>query len=222
MGGWHARCPLCRARLLLPYGFGERRHAEGGAHGVAIVAVVLASALQAGSVACCERHRIVGMSSPARSADLDKLLNSVRLRRGRGVDRSADRITWQAPYRSLPDGAVVIGEQGWPQLVVEDHLRPFTFAGWGPPTSRPVAGVATVLTPPTSCAALAFGFEPVLSIRALPQDQNNLLTCRYATDSGALSPGSLAGYVLAGQTACGHVSWLLRSGLLRHSYCLSG
>jgi hypothetical protein len=100
-----------------------------------------------------------------RSGDLDKLLSSERLRRGRGLDRSADRITWQAAYPSLPDGAVVVvGKQGRPHLVLRDQLRPFTFAGWGPPTTRPVSGVATVLTPPTSHAALAFGFEPVLSI----------------------------------------------------------
>jgi hypothetical protein len=106
----------------------------------------------------------LGMSEPVRSGDLDKLLSSERLRRGRGLDRSADRITWPAEYPSLLDGTVVVGEQGRPHLVLGDQLRPFTFGGWGPPTTRPATGVATVLTPPTSHAALAFGFEPVLSI----------------------------------------------------------
>ena len=103
-------------------------------------------------------------SAPLGSADLDRRLNAERLTRGRGLDRSADRITWQAAYGSLPDGTVVIGEKGWPHLVLRDHLRPFTFAGWGPPMTRPTNGDATVLTPPTSCAALALGFEPVLSV----------------------------------------------------------
>lgn len=106
----------------------------------------------------------LGVTEPARSTDLDQLLNFERLRRGRGIDRSSDRITWQAPYLSLPAGTVVVGEEGWPQLVLEDQLRPFAFAGWGPPTRRPTVGTATVLTPPTSCAALTFGFEPVLSV----------------------------------------------------------
>ena len=104
------------------------------------------------------------LSEPARSTDLDRRLGSERLRRGRGLDRSADRITWRASYPSLPVGAVVLGEQGLAHLVLEDQLRPFSFAGWGPPTSRPKADTATVLTPPTSCAALQFGFTPVLSI----------------------------------------------------------
>jgi hypothetical protein len=105
----------------------------------------------------------LGRSAPLRSGELDKLLNAERLRRGRGLDRSADRITWRATYRSLPDGSVVIGEQDWPHLVLDDQLRPFTFAGWGAPRTRPTTGDATVLTPPTSRAALAGGFEPVLS-----------------------------------------------------------
>jgi len=105
----------------------------------------------------------LGLPAPVRSGDLDRRLNHERLRRGRGLDRSSDRITWQAAYPGLPDGTVVV-EQGWPQLVLKDQLRPFSFAGWGPPSPRPTAGVATVLTPPTSHAALAFGFEPVLAI----------------------------------------------------------
>lgn len=106
----------------------------------------------------------LGLSAPLRSGELDRRLNGERLRRGRGLDRARDRITWRAPYSGLPDGTVVVGEQGRPQLVWEDQLRPFTFAGWGPPAPRPTVGLATVLTPPTSHAALAFGFDPVLSV----------------------------------------------------------
>ena len=91
----------------------------------------------------------LGRSGPARSTDLDQLLRSERLRPGRGLDRSADRITWQAAYPDLPAGAVVLDHQGRPQLVLEDQLRPFAFAGWGPPTPRPTTGTAMVLTPPT-------------------------------------------------------------------------
>jgi len=105
----------------------------------------------------------IGASAPLRSTELDARLNAERLRRGRGLGRATDRITWTAPYEELPDGAVVVDGAGTAQLVRSDQLRPFTFAGWGPPSTRPPSGLATVLTPPTSCAALRFGFEPWLS-----------------------------------------------------------
>jgi hypothetical protein len=105
----------------------------------------------------------VGASAPLRSTELDARLNAERLRRGRGLERAADRITWSAPYEELPDGTVVVDRAGTTLLVRGDQLRPFTFAGWGRPSPRPVSGLATVLTPPTSYAALTFGFEPSLS-----------------------------------------------------------
>jgi hypothetical protein len=104
----------------------------------------------------------LGLPAPLRSTELDARLNAERLRRGRGLDRAGDRITWQALFPALPDGTVIVRD-GRPQLVRGDLLRPFTFAGWGPPSARPTIGIATVLTPPTSFAALAFGFEPSLS-----------------------------------------------------------
>lgn len=104
----------------------------------------------------------LGASRPVRATELDARLSDERLRPGRGLDRTADRITWNAPYAELPDGVVVtIDQRAW--LVRGNELRPFSFAGWGPATSRPTSGVATVLTPPTSYAALAYGFTLVLS-----------------------------------------------------------
>ena len=105
----------------------------------------------------------LGLPAPLRSTELDARLNAERLRRGRGLDRARDRITWQAPYAALPDGAVVVDRTEVPLLVRGDELRPFTFAGWGPPIVRPSTGTATVLTPPTSFSALSYGFEPSLS-----------------------------------------------------------
>jgi hypothetical protein len=102
--------------------------------------------------------------SPLRSTELDARLNRERLRRGRGLLRAADRIIWSVPYRELPDGAVVLGVDRAPSLVYGDQLRPFSFGGWRPPALRPTTGTAMVLTPPTSLAALAFGFEPVLAL----------------------------------------------------------
>jgi hypothetical protein len=106
----------------------------------------------------------LGASTPLRSTELDARLNAERLRRGQGLDRAADRHVWQAPFRALPDGTVVVGDDRTPLLIRGDEVRPFTFAGWGEPSARPSSGMATVLTPPTSYAALVFGFEPWLAV----------------------------------------------------------
>lgn len=104
----------------------------------------------------------LGASRPLLAVELDARLSAERLRPGRGLERAADRVTWDAPYADLPDGAVVIMERAaW--LVRGDELRRFSFAGWGSAILRPTSGMATVLTPPTSYAALVYGFVPSLS-----------------------------------------------------------
>ena len=55
----------------------------------------------------------------------------------------------------------MIVRDGHPQLVGAATRQPFSFAGWGQPVARGT-GRATVLTPPTSVAALAGGFRPTL------------------------------------------------------------
>ena len=123
-----------------------------------------AVALAAGHRPCAQCRRDTYRDyRDALSAELDARLNAERLGRGRGLDRAGDRIPWPAPYAELPDGTVVVDREGTAQLVRGDRLQPFTFAGWGPPSARPTSGTATVLTPPTSYAALQFGFEPWLS-----------------------------------------------------------
>ena len=98
---------------------------------------------------------------PLRAWQLNDLLNSERLRRGRGLNRAHDRILWSAPLADLPDGTVVINSERMAHLVTDDRLLPFTFAGWGPAVLRP-SGTATVLTPPTSVEALRNGYIPAL------------------------------------------------------------
>ncbi len=93
---------------------------------------------------------------------LNERLGAERLRRGRGIGRAADRILWSAPFAALPDGAVVVGAGGGCRLVAGDRLLEFSFEGWGAPSPRPSRGHATVLTPPTSVAALAHGYRPGL------------------------------------------------------------
>jgi hypothetical protein len=133
-----------------------------------------ASALAAGHRPCglCRRDeylsyrdavsRATGSPRPLSAQDLNHRLAAERLTPGRGVDRATDRILWTAELDRLPAGTVIVDEDRRPQLLLDDRLLTFTFAGWAMPKSRPDAGVVPVLTPPTSVAALSHGFEPAL------------------------------------------------------------
>lgn len=102
-----------------------------------------------------------GTDRPLRAAELDRRLQAERHRRGRGLDRRADRIMWTAEADELPDGTVVVdGDDA--VLLVGGAAHRFSFSGWEPPTTRPT-GAQQVLTPPTSVAALHNGFEPTIS-----------------------------------------------------------
>jgi hypothetical protein len=103
-----------------------------------------------------------GSGQPLTAGDLNRRLSRERLRRGRGVDRASDRILWTEGVDQLPIGTVVVDEDGVPRLVMEDRLLRFTFAGWTEPRPRRRTGSVVVLTPPTSVAALASGYVPVL------------------------------------------------------------
>ncbi|GAB4063548.1 hypothetical protein GCM10028777_07010 [Angustibacter speluncae] len=102
---------------------------------------------------------------PLGAGDLDARLASERLRRGRGLDRAGDRLTWTAPARDLPDGTVVVRE-GAARLLLGDRSLAFGSDGWHAPAARP-AGDVVVLTPPTSVLALGNGFAPLLHPSAL-------------------------------------------------------
>jgi hypothetical protein len=105
--------------------------------------------------------RTGAVSSPG-AARLNRLLATERLRRGRGLDRAADRITWTATLEVLPRGTIILDPGRRPSLVIDDRLMSFTFSGWADPRPRPHGGTVEVLTPPTSVAAMRHGFEPVL------------------------------------------------------------
>jgi hypothetical protein len=110
--------------------------------------------------------RSVGLSVPLKADDLDRRLTAERLRPGRGLARRGDRITHEAVMRSLPAGTVILVEDR-AMLVLDDCMRPFAFDGWGDPIDlRPPASTVTVLTPPTSVAALRHGFVPEMHASA--------------------------------------------------------
>jgi len=106
--------------------------------------------------------RAVGSDRPLGAQVLNRLLAGERLRAGRGLDRARDRILWTSAIAMLPVGTVIVDGRRGPQLLLEDRILSFTFAGWAQPQPRPTLGEVLVLTPPTSVAALLHGFEPVL------------------------------------------------------------
>lgn len=103
----------------------------------------------------------VSEGMPVYAVEMNRRLATERLRRGRGFERSTDRITWSATCARLPDGTVIVDDDRTPLLVMGDAVLPFGFDRWGDRRSRPY-GQVEVLTPATSVKALAGGFNPVL------------------------------------------------------------
>lgn len=103
--------------------------------------------------------RALGRTDPVGAIEMNRLLASERLKRGRGIDRATDRKLWMADSDRLPDGTVVLLDA--PRLIVGDRSWTFTFGGWVDPRPRP-EGRVDVITPPTSVRALEWGFSPRL------------------------------------------------------------
>ena len=106
------------------------------------------------------------LDAPLAATEVNRRLGRERLHRGSGLERARDRRVWSAPFSDLPDGTVVVAATGEPRLVLGDRTLAFAHPGWTAPRTRPVRGVARILTPPTSVAALRTGFEPVLHATA--------------------------------------------------------
>lgn len=104
------------------------------------------------------------VGAPLRAGDLNRRLAPERASCAENVALATTtahgRRTW-TDDTDLPDGAVVVTDG--PRLVLGDRLFAFSFAGWHEPVPRP-DGPLTVLTPPTSVAALRHGFVPQLAL----------------------------------------------------------
>jgi hypothetical protein len=88
------------------------------------------------------------------AAEMDATLHAERVRRDR------TQIVWRSRVGDLPDLAMVRDRYGI-GLLRAGAVRPWSPGGYGP--ARPVTGeVVDVLTPPSSVAALACGYVPVL------------------------------------------------------------
>jgi len=103
----------------------------------------------------------IGSAEPVLATELNRRLATERLRRGSGIDRARDRRVWSARVDDLPAGSVILDTVGQPRLLLDDCTLAFGFDGWREPLALP-RGEVLVLTPPTSVAALAGGFVPML------------------------------------------------------------
>jgi len=104
----------------------------------------------------------LGLTNPPLATDLNRMLARERLKRGRGLSRGGDRKIWTTKGGTIPTGTVILDESGRPRLVMVDQSLEFDFTGWANPAPLVSADLVPVLTPPTSFAALAHGFQPIL------------------------------------------------------------
>lgn len=92
---------------------------------------------------------------PPAAKRINAALHGERIVRGTHRRRLHD-----AAWRELPDGAFVLLDDGAvPALVRGGALVEWTRAGYGARRPRPRAGRATLLTPPSSVAALRAGYR---------------------------------------------------------------
>ena len=125
---------------------------------------------EAVATASATRHTVL-------APELNRRLSAERYHRGRGLVRAQDRILWASSIDALPTGTVIAdSDTREPQLITKDHQQTFAFAGWGPPIERLTGVTVTVLTPPTSVAALNNGFVPRMHASAA------VATSRMVTD----------------------------------------
>jgi hypothetical protein len=95
----------------------------------------------------------VSVSVPAPGAkQMNAQLHSERI-----VPGTHRRRLHELPWAGLPDGTFVL-EDGRAALVLGDALVPWTTEGYGSRRSRPTAGTATVITPPSTVAVLRAGY----------------------------------------------------------------
>jgi len=80
-----------------------------------------------------------------------------QLHRERIVPGTHRRRMHELPWSDLPDGTFVLLDD-IPAVVVDDHLTEWTHNGYDRRRVRPRTGLATVLTPPSTVAALGAGY----------------------------------------------------------------
>ena len=146
--------------IICALDFHDRRVEQWGpTHYTVLFFLDEAVALAAGHRPCAECRRpayrsyldtagLTGVGAP----ELNRQLHAERLHPG-----THRRRVHLRPWAELPVGAFAVVD-GDAMLVLADTLRPWINGGYGPRVGRPRSGDATVLTPPTSLAALAGGY----------------------------------------------------------------
>ncbi|MCB9006410.1 MAG: hypothetical protein H6656_03390 [Ardenticatenaceae bacterium] len=101
-----------------------------------------------------------GFGHSVRAGEMDKMLHVERLTKAFYI-KDRKKKTYTAVLDTLPNGTFILWQER-PYLVWEDALLPWQPAGYGSPLSRPRGKQAAVLTPPSTTAALAQGYQPAL------------------------------------------------------------
>jgi len=99
---------------------------------------------------------------PPSAREMNRQLHSERIVRGTRR-RRLHEISWSG----LPDGTFVLTADGSPQLVHGGRLVEWTREGYGARRRRPLRGLATVITPPSSLDVLRAGYALQIDETAL-------------------------------------------------------
>jgi hypothetical protein len=97
-----------------------------------------------------------GLAGPPRAGEMDAQLHAERVE-----SRTRRQRTHWAVAGALPDG-VMVRHNGGPGLLAGGAVQPWSFAGYGPAVALGEDTRVEVLTPPSSVAALAAGYQPIL------------------------------------------------------------
>lgn len=110
-----------------------------------------------------------GLGAAPRIGEIDRVLHAERVE---GVGRAARKRTHRAPLSGLPDGAMVVRDAApaVPLLHWSGALHAWSFGGYGPSLALSPDEAVTVLTPPSTVAAIRAGYVPSVhpSIRVGP------------------------------------------------------
>jgi hypothetical protein len=103
----------------------------------------------------------LGVTLPS-ATEMNRQLHGERIVRG-----THTRRTHAMPWADLPDG-VFVRIDGTPAVVNGDALADWTHQGYGSRRSRPLRGIAEVITPPSSVAVLRAGYPVQIDDSAAP------------------------------------------------------
>jgi hypothetical protein len=97
-----------------------------------------------------------GLTERPRAFEMDAQMHAERVDR-----RTRRQVTRLASIDNLPDG-VMVRQQDTVALFTGGKLLPWSFAGYGAPTSVAAGTTVELLTPPSIVAVLAAGYRPLI------------------------------------------------------------